>query len=142
MGRVFDLLIVDDDPSQLKLVRTLIAELGLQHRCHYVLGGPDALNFLHRNPPFEAAPRPDLMLLDLNMPGLNGCEVLHHIKSDVNLRSIPVVMLSNSLALKDVISCYEEHANAYIRKPADLESNRKLLRDIDRFWAGCALTPR
>lgn len=142
MGRVFDLLVVDDDPGQLKLVRTLIADLGLLHRCHHASGGHEALDFLRRQSQFVNAPRPNLILLDLNLPGMDGCEVLRHIKSDPELRSIPVVMLSSSLAWKDVISCYQEHANAYIKKPMDLESNRNLLRDLDRFWAECAVMPR
>lgn len=141
MGRVFDLLIVDDDPVQLQLVQDLVRELGLLHRCHCVSDGGKALDLLRRRPPFEKAPRPDLILLDLNMPGMHGSEVLHRIKSDLELGSIPVIMLSSSEALQDVDACYREHANAYIQKPTDLESNLALLREIDRFWAELATVP-
>jgi CheY-like chemotaxis protein len=142
MSRVLDLLIVDDDPGQRSLIQTSFCELGLSHRCHYVSNGTQALHFLNGVPPFEAAPRPDLILLDLNMPGMTGCEVLHQIKSDPKLLSIPVVMLSDSRAWRDVDACYREHANAYVEKPADLESSLDLLRDIHCFWAVRALMPR
>ena len=141
MGRVFDLLIVDDDPGQLRLMQILLGELGLGHRCYYTSNGPKALDFLHRRAPLEEAPRPHLILLDLNMPGMNGCEVLRQIKSDPELCAIPVIILSSSQAESDVDACYREHANAYIHKPADLASNLGLLREIDRFWAECALVP-
>jgi two-component system response regulator len=141
MGRALDLLIVDDDVDQLKLVQTLITELGLQHRCHYAVSGREALDFLNCKSPFEEAPRPDLILLDLNMPGMNGCEVLRQVKSDVKLRSIPVIMLSSSKVLQDVNACYKEHANAFVSKPGDLESTLKLLRNIHRFWSEIALLP-
>lgn len=142
MGRVFDLLIVDDDPGQVHLIQALMRELGLRHRCYGAQGGNAALDFLRRKPPFEEAPRPDLIFLDLNMPGMGGCEVLHQIKSDPDLSSIPVIMLSSSEALQDVDACYREHANAYIRKPLDLESNLTLVREINRFWAELATVPR
>jgi two-component system, chemotaxis family, response regulator Rcp1 len=142
MGRVLDLLIVDDDPGQLRLVEALLADLKLLHHCYYAPNGPKALDFLNRRRPFEDVPRPNLILLDVNMPGMNGCEVLHHVKSDPDLRSIPVIMLSSSQALKDVNACYSEHANAYISKPEDLESTLDVLRDIDRFWGDTALLPR
>lgn len=141
MARVFDLLIVDDDPAQLRMVQTLLRELRLEHRCQCAADGQQALDLLKRKPPFEKAFRPDLILLDLNMPGMDGCEVLRQIKSDPELRIIPVVMLSSSQAMQDIDACYREHANAYIRKPTDLESNLKLLRDIDRFWADLVVLP-
>lgn len=141
MGREFDLLIVDDDPDQLQLIEALVRELGLRHRCHYVASGPQAFDFLRRVPPFEKAPRPQLILLDLNMPGMNGCEVLRSLKSDVNLLSIPVIMLSNSQEENDINACYREHANVYLKKPADYEGTLALLRNINRFWAESALIP-
>jgi CheY-like chemotaxis protein len=76
------------------------------------------------------------------MPGMNGCDVLRTLKSDPGLRSIPVIVLSTSQAMRDVTACYAEHANAYVSKGADLESNLKLLRDIDRFWGDSAVLPR
>jgi CheY-like chemotaxis protein len=141
MDRVLDLLIIDDDPSQAALMKAVVRELGLPHHCHYAFNGSVALDFLRRIPPFERAPRPDLILLDLNMPGMNGREVLHIVKSDPALHSIPVIMLSSSHAIQEVAACYGEHANAYIQKPLDLEGNLSVVRHLDRFWSGLALLP-
>ena len=88
--RVRDLLIVDDDPIQAYLFEKVLRELGLEHRCFHAPGGNQALDFLHRIVPFENAPRPALIVLDLNMPGMDGCSVLREIKADPDLRRIPV----------------------------------------------------
>lgn len=141
MGRIFDVLIVDDDPGQPKIIRTLMGELGLKHQCHYAPNGQGALDFLYRRPPFETVPRPHLILLDLHMPGMDGCEVLRQVKSDPELCSIPIVMLSSSPESRDVDACYREHANAFIEKPKDIEGHLKILREIDHFWAERALVP-
>ena len=138
MGRALDLLIVDDDPSQVQLMRTIVQELGLPHRCHSAPNGFIALDFLNRRAPFENAPRPHLILLDLNMPGMNGREVLRSIKGDARFRSIPTIMLSNSDAANDIEACYGQRANAYIQKPADLEGNLRVVLGLDRFWSGTA----
>jgi len=128
-------LIVDDDLSQLHLVQALLRELNVSHECHYAANGPQALNFLNRRPPFERAPRPDLVLLDLDLPGMNGYQVLQHLKHDPNLRSIPTIILSSSRAIEDVNACYEEHANAFVQKPTDLDESLRVLEGIDRFWS-------
>lgn len=141
MERSFDLLIVDDDVSQASMLRTLLRDIGLTHRCHHCCSGEEALQYLHRESPFENACRPHLILLDLNMPGIDGCEVLKRIKSDPHTQSIPVVMLSSSGSVENIVNCYMEHANAYIRKPADLAGNLAMLRHLDHFWKGCELTP-
>ncbi|HEX4772864.1 MAG TPA: response regulator [Bryobacteraceae bacterium] len=142
MGRVFDLLIVDDDPGQLRILESSLRELGLLHKCHHCDSGQKALDFLHRRAPFEGTPRPHLILLDFNMPDMDGCEVLRQVKSDPGLRSIPVVMMSSSRALRDINACYTEYANAYVSKPPDLEGNLDLLRHLDQFWSHCELVPR
>jgi|tagenome__1003787_1003787.scaffolds.fasta_scaffold20348797_1 CheY-like chemotaxis protein len=141
MTRTFDLLAVDDDAAQVLLLGVLLQEMDLSHRYHHCSSGAEALDFLHRRPPFENAPRPHLILLDLNMPGMSGCEVLRHVKSDPELRSIPVVMLSTSRSLDDVQACYTSHANAYIRKPTDLAGNLAMLRHLDQFWTDCEFVP-
>lgn len=137
-GQSFDLLIIDDDAIQVDLVRMMMRELKLSHVCHHAASGLAALDFLNRRPPFENAPRPHLILLDLNMPRMNGCELLRLLKADEQFRSIPVVMFSNSDDLRDIEACYGEHANAYIRKPTDLNSNLSVLTELDRFWFGTA----
>src|ERR1700749_4108688 len=99
MGQVFDLLIIDDDRDQVGIIKILLADLGLSHRCHHAASGATGLDFLRHKPPYENAPRPHLILLDLNMPQMDGCEVLRQVKSDLDLLSIPVIMLSTSQAL-------------------------------------------
>jgi two-component system, chemotaxis family, response regulator Rcp1 len=134
-GVALNLLVVDDNIDQFRLVRTLLKELKLPHVCHYAQDGVQALDFLNRRPPFEAAPRADLILLDLDMPRMNGCEVLHQIKGDPSLRSIPAIILSGSGAPGDVNACYREHANAFVEKPMDLDETIRVLQSIDRFWS-------
>jgi chemotaxis family two-component system response regulator Rcp1 len=134
MGRTCNLLIVDDDFGQAVLVEALLKTLELPHRCHHVTNGALALRFLQKQAPYEGAPRPELILLDLNMPGKNGYEVLREIKSDPNLRSIPVIMLSSSPRSEDVAACYQERANAYIRKADDLGQALQVISSIDTFW--------
>lgn len=136
MARALNLLIVDDDPGQATLIRIVVRELELPHQCHHACNGMEALNYLRREHPFESAERPDLILLDLNMPGMNGCEVLRVIKTDPELQAIPVIVLSSSRSLRDVAACYTAHANAYIHKPMDLEGNMSVVRELDRFWSG------
>jgi CheY-like chemotaxis protein len=139
--RAFDLLVVDDDIGQVQLLQVLMKELGLPHRCHHAPDGKKALDFLHRRPPYENVPRPDLILLDLNMPGMNGHEVVRTIKSSPDLRTIPVIILSSSRNQADVDESYREGANAYINKPSDLESNLRTIQGIDRFWAQVVRLP-
>jgi CheY-like chemotaxis protein len=132
------LLIVDDDTAQVQLLKALLHELGLAHRCHHALSGDIALAFLNRAPPYQNAPRPHLILLDLNMPGMDGCEVLHRIKGDPKFLTIPVIVLSNSQSSQDVDACYNGHANAYLVKPGNLDAALAMVQSIDRFWCGTA----
>jgi CheY-like chemotaxis protein len=134
MGRTCDLLIVDDDSAQLRLLQLLLKELDLPHHCHSVTNGDAALDFLHRRPPYESAPRPHLILLDLNLPGKSGCDILREIKSDPDLRVIPVIIFSQSRSKADIQACYSEKANAFISKPNDLDSNIKIIEAIEHFW--------
>jgi len=136
-----EVLLVDDDPGD----RVLIAEAWRTHRLparlHTALDGTDALAFLHRQPPHEYAPRPDLILLDLNMPGLDGRAVLAAIKTDPQLCAIPVVVLTTSADPGDVTASYTAHANAYITKPADLTGLSRVVRGIYRFFGETARIP-
>jgi CheY-like chemotaxis protein len=128
-----DLLIIDDDVAQAYLFERLLNELGLAHKCHHAADGRQALDFLRRCHPYENAPRPELIILDIHMPGIDGCAVLGEIKRDSNLRCIPVIMFSLAGA-EEIDACYCEHANAYIRKPADYEGTLHVVRQIERFW--------
>ena len=134
-----DLLIVDDDAGQVRLLEILLDELGLAHRCHRAFNGDAALLFLRKAPPYQDAPRPHLILMDLNMPDMNGCEVLRRIKSDPQLATIPVIILSSSQSSQDVGACYDNQANAYIVKPGNFDAAMAMMQSIDRFWCGTAL---
>lgn len=134
MARVCDLLVIDDDSAQLRLLQLLLKELDLPHHFHSVTNGHAALDFLHRLPPYEWAPRPHLILLDLNLPGKSGCDVLREIKSHPDLRVIPVIVFSQSRSKADIQACYTENANAFISKPNDLDSNIKIVEAIEHFW--------
>jgi two-component system, chemotaxis family, response regulator Rcp1 len=141
-GRALDILVVDDDLAQLRLLQYLLKDLQLPHRLHYASDGKKALNFLHRQPPSEDAPRPDLILLDQNMPGMRGSEVLREIKTNAEISTIPVIVFSQSISPEDIAACYAERANAYIGKPADYEETRKLIAELDRFWTRIAKLPK
>jgi two-component system, chemotaxis family, response regulator Rcp1 len=132
--RVHHLLIVDDEQAQARLFENLLTELGQPHQCHHAADGPQALDFLRRKGSNRKAPRPELIILDLKMPGMDGVAVLREIKRDPELRAIPVIMLSVSSAYEEFDRCYREYANACIRKPFDYESSVSLVRQIEQFW--------
>ena len=138
---VRDLLIVDDDEIQVYLFKHFLSELGRRHRCHHAASGPEALNFLRRRGAYAEAPRPELIVLDVNMPGMDGCQVLSEIKGDPGLRSIPVVMFSLGEMPEDVGRCYHARANAYVRKPGDYDSCLHAIDQIERFWCQTVRLP-
>jgi len=140
-GKARDILIVDDDAVQMLVFRHLLQQLGCEHRCHSAENGLEALQFLRRQGAYGKAPKPELIILDLNMPGMNGCEVLVEIKRDPELRSIPVIMFSLCIDPKDVSRCYSEHANAYVQKPPDYQTTLKVVEQIERFWLQTATLP-
>ena len=141
-SRARDLLIVDDDASQARLFEHVLRQLGLPHRCHHSLSGTKALQFLRRQSEYSDAPRPELIILDVNMPDMDGCAVLREIKSDSNLRRIPVVMFSGGSNDDEIRRCYREHANAYVQKPVDFEANVCVVRAIERFWFDTVALPK
>jgi CheY-like chemotaxis protein len=136
-----ELLIVDDDAAQVLLFRYMLRELGYDHQCHHVASGTEALKFLRGEQPYADAPRPDLIILDVNMPGMNGCEVVSKIKEDPELNSIPVVMFSVGVSQSEINQCYAQHANAYIQKPIDYYSNLSVISGLEQFWFKTARLP-
>jgi two-component system, chemotaxis family, response regulator Rcp1 len=136
-----DLLIVDDDEAQACLFAHLLRKSGIPHRCHHATDGPKALEFLRRKGRYENAPKPQLIILDLNMPGMDGCAVLREIKADPELHCIPVIMFSLATCHDDFDRCYSERANACIRKPDDYEGTLNVVREIERFWFHTAQLP-
>lgn len=132
--RTVDVLLVEDNPGDVRLTREALRRNGHDLRLHHAEDGIAAMRFLRRDTPYEAAPRPDLILLDLNLPLMGGRDVLAAIKSDASLRSIPVIVLSTSQSDDDVCHAYDLQANCFISKPADLHEFNQVIHSIERFW--------
>lgn len=137
-----NVLLVEDNPSDVYLTQEAFRGHGSDSRIHVVEDGIQALAFLRREPPYEAAPRPDLVLLDLNLPRKDGHKVLEEMKADAGLRKIPVIILTTSTAEADVERCYERYANCYIAKPVDFDQFERVIREIDNFWFRCVTLPQ
>ena len=139
--RPVEILLVEDNPGDIRLTREALRETTLRTRLNVVSDGAQATSYLRQRPPFEDSTRPDLVLMDLNLPRRNGHEVLKEIKEDTRLRAIPVVILTTSNAEKDIARAYEAHANCYIRKPVDFGQFMDVVRMIERFWFNIVLLP-
>ncbi len=126
-----ELLLIEDNPGDARLIQEILREAQTPNRLNVTKDGVDALAFLRRPP---AGRRPDLILLDLNLPKMNGLEVLAVVKQDAGLRRIPVVILSTSADERDVARCYDLQANCYIVKPVELENLIGVIRFIEEFW--------
>ncbi len=135
-------LLVEDDAADVALMENAFADHPVTSDLHHVPDGAEALAFLRRDAAYADAPRPDLILLDLNMPRVDGRQVLGHIKADDNLKGIPVVVFTTSSTDSDVISSYGAHANAYVTKPIDLEEFERALAEIREFWGHTATLPK
>jgi CheY-like chemotaxis protein len=141
-SRSVEILLVEDNPDDVDLTIEAFKESNSKSRLHVVEDGVEALAFLRRQGAHAAAPRPDLILLDLNLPKKSGHEVLKEVKADPDLRQIPVVVLTTSAADSDVARSYELAANCYITKPVDLDAFVSIVRMVDRFWRDIATLPR
>ena len=129
-----DVLVVDDNLADTALLCTVFEDLKLVHRLHVVTDGEAALSFLHKRGEHAHAPRPDLVLLDLNLPKVHGHAVLQQVKAHADLRTIPVMVFSSSAAAGDIANSYEHGANAYLVKPLELEDLEALVRALAAFW--------
>jgi chemotaxis family two-component system response regulator Rcp1 len=129
-----EILMIEDSPSDALLAREALAQARLRNSLHVVEDGVEALAFLRREGPYANAPRPHLILLDLNLPRKDGREVLAEIKDDADLRLIPVVVLTTSKDEKDVLQAYGLHANCYIVKPVDFDQFIQVVQSIEHFW--------
>ena len=134
VGSQIEILLVEDNPGDVRLTKEALKEAKVNNRLHVVTDGEQALLFLRGAGQYGASPRPDLILLDLNLPRKDGREVLAEIKQDKDLRRIPVVILTTSKAEEDICRSYHLHANCYITKPVDLEQFIKVVHSIDDFW--------
>ena len=139
--KVIDVLLVEDDPGDVLMTREAFADHKLQNVLHVVDNGADAMAFLRREGEYADAPRPDLVLLDLNLPRMDGREVLAAVKADEDLRSIPTVMLSSSDRPEDISGSYASAANSYVTKPASLTGLREGVQDLARYWIDVASLP-
>jgi chemotaxis family two-component system response regulator Rcp1 len=138
---VMDVLLVEDSPGDVRLTREAFREANGSVRLHVASDGVEAMAFLRREGDYRESPRPDFILLDLNLPRMDGREVLAHIKADIGLRTIPTVILTTSDADADVLKSYELNANAYLRKPVTLEAFENLVKSINDFWLTKVILP-
>ena len=141
MSRVQHVLIVDDDAADTMMIEEALLGSPVPPVVHHVEDGREALDFLRRAGRYADAPRPDLVLLDLNMPRMSGHEVLLEIKADDDLKRIPIVVLTTSNAAPDITASYARHANAYVTKPIDLEAFEAAVRQINHFYSEIAILP-
>ena len=138
---VIEVLLVEDDPGDVVLIREAFEHNKVHNALHVVSDGVEALEFLRREGEYADAPRPDLMLLDLNLPRKDGREVLAEVKADPDLRTIPVVVLTTSEAEEDIVRSYDLHANAYVTKPVDFDRFIEVVRQIDDFFVSVVKLP-
>lgn len=138
----FDVLLVEDEESDAHLVRSALKENKVYCNLHHVLDGVEALAFLQQRDAYAGAPRPDLILLDLNMPRMNGREFLEVIKADQELKTIPVVVLTTSDVERDVVASYKLGAAGYITKPVDMDQFIDAVRQLDNYWFVLARLPK
>jgi CheY-like chemotaxis protein len=132
--RPIDILLVEDNPGDARLTREALADSTVRNHLHHARDGEEALAFLRHEAPFAQEPTPDLVLLDLNLPRMDGREVLETLKQDPALKHIPVVVLTSSQAEEDILRVYRLHANCFITKPADLEQLARVVHGIEQFW--------
>ncbi|MFQ5752746.1 MAG: response regulator [bacterium] len=133
-GPPVEILLVEDSPGDVRLTQEALKEGKVRNHLHVVTDGVEAVKFLRHEEPYVNVPRPDLIMLDLNLPKKDGCEVLADIKADSNLRRVPVVILTTSDAEQDILNSYNLHANCYITKPVDMEQFITVVKYIEDFW--------
>lgn len=139
---VVEILMVEDNPADARLTEEALKEGLLCNRLHLARDGVEAMQFLRKEGAFSDAPRPDVVLLDLNLPRKDGREVLAEIKTDPDLKHIPVVVLTTSEAEQDIVKSYALHANCYVTKPVDLQRFIEIVRQIETFWLQIVKLPQ
>ena len=139
--RPVEILLIEDNPSDARLVQECFQESAIPNRVHVVTNGEDALDFLEREACFTHAPRPDLILLDLNIPRVHGLTVLSTVKSDPDLRQIPVIVLTASAIEEDVHLAYQLQASSYLSKPTDLAGFKAVIESVEQHWLAHARLP-
>jgi CheY-like chemotaxis protein len=140
-AQAIEILLVEDDLADIKLTRRALESARLVNKLNVVRDGVEAMRFLRRQDEFVDAPRPDIVLLDLNLPRKDGRTVLQEIKREEQLRSIPVVILTTSDAERDITSSYKDNANSYITKPIDMQRFREVVMAVTQYWFGVVKLP-
>lgn len=141
-GRPIEVLLVEDSPGDVRLTQEAFRDANMSIHLHVATDGVEAMAFLKREGAHAKAPRPDFILLDLNLPKMDGREVLAHIKEDDKLKTIPTVILTTSEAEADIVKSYELRANCYLSKPVQLEAFETLVKSINNFWLTQAKLPK
>ncbi len=141
-GRAIDVLLIEDDPGDELITREAFEHNKIRNKLHVAHDGEEGLDFLYQRGAHKNAPRPDLVLLDLNLPKYDGRQLLERIKTDPDLCHIPVVVLTTSSAEEDILRSYKLHANAYVTKPVDLDQFMHVVRQIDEFFVQVVRLPR
>jgi CheY-like chemotaxis protein len=134
IGKPIEILIVEDNEGDVGLMEEVFEEAKIRNKLHVAEDGEEAMLYLRGKGRFSGSPRPDIIILDLNLPNKDGREVLREIKEDKNLTNIPVIVLTTSNAEKDILSAYDLHANAYVTKPIDFDQFIKVVGSIEDFW--------
>lgn len=140
-SRPIDILLVEDNPGDVDLAREALGMGKLHNSLHVVQDGVAAMDFLKKTGKYESVPRPDLIILDLNLPKKDGRQVLSEIKNDESLKRIPVVILTTSRAEEDILKTYNLHANCYITKPIDMKQFLHVVQSIEEFWLSIVVLP-
>ena len=141
-AKLIEILLVEDNPGDIRLTQEALLDAKVRNHLHVVRNGDDAMAFLRREGKHADAPRPDLILLDLNLPVRSGMDVLKEIKSDPALKTIPVVVLTTSQAERDIVQAYHMNANCYVTKPLDLDQFVEVVRSIESFWFSIVQLPK
>ncbi len=141
-GRLVEILLVEDNPGDVRLTQEAMKEGKMRNNLSVAVDGVEAMAFLRREGKYADAPRPDVVLLDLNLPKKDGRSVLTEIKEDPDLRRIPVVILTSSKAEEDIFNSYDSHANCYITKPGDLEQFIEVVKSVEGFWVQIVKLPQ
>ena len=138
----FDVLLVEDSPGDVRLTQEAVKDAKLHINLHVAVDGVEAMAFLNHEGEYASVPRPDMILLDLNLPRKDGRQVLEEIKATPSLMTIPIVILTTSESEQDILRSYQLHANCYISKPVDLDGFLRVIQSIDSFWLSIVKLPR
>jgi CheY-like chemotaxis protein len=140
-SRPVNILLIEDNPGDVRLAQEAFKEGNIEVNLNVAMDGLEAIHYLRKSPPYQSVTTPDLILLDLNLPKKDGREVLGEIKNDVQLRCIPVVILTTSNAEQDILNSYNLHVNCYINKPVDFDRFFDIIQKIEDFWLRTAILP-